>query len=146
MFETIVVGTDGSPNAEQAVKAATRVALDGGGAVHLVAVFPPPPEGLDGLLAQVPEAVRAELDPSAAAAAHLLAAEKIVSASGVRFEAHHAQGDPAEIILDIAEQTSADLIVVGSRGAGPGRRFTMGTVSTKVSQGAPIAVLIVPAT
>ena len=83
MFAVIVVGTDGSPNAEQAVKAAARIATDDGGTVHVVAAHPPPRADIEPLMAQVPDAVRAEFDPPASAAAHLLAADRILTGAGV---------------------------------------------------------------
>ena len=51
-------------------------------------------------------------------------------------------GLPAEALLDAAKD--ADLIVVGSRGAGGFSRLLMGSVSYQVAHHAHIPVLIVP--
>jgi nucleotide-binding universal stress UspA family protein len=51
-------------------------------------------------------------------------------------------GLPAEAILDAAKD--ADLIVVGSRGAGGFSRLLMGSVSSQVTHHAHVPVLIVP--
>jgi nucleotide-binding universal stress UspA family protein len=53
------------------------------------------------------------------------------------------RGDPAQGLIDVAETTHADLIVVGSRGMHGGRRFLLGNVPNKVSHHAPCSVMIV---
>jgi nucleotide-binding universal stress UspA family protein len=53
------------------------------------------------------------------------------------------QGSPAATILEYAEESSADLIVMGSRGLGSIKEFFLGSVSHDVVQEARIPVLIV---
>ena len=62
---------------------------------------------------------------------------------GVEAECYARRGDPAEAILDVAEEQDADLIVVGSKGMHGSRRFLLGSVPDKVSHHAPCSVLIV---
>ena len=64
-------------------------------------------------------------------------------AIGVEAECYARRGDPAEAILDVAEEQEADLIVVGSKGMHGSRRFLLGSVPDKVSHHAPCSVLIV---
>src|ERR1700761_6626281 len=52
-------------------------------------------------------------------------------------------GLPAEELLNAA--TAADMVVVGSRGAGGFKRLLMGSVSTQVTLHAPRPVLLIPA-
>jgi nucleotide-binding universal stress UspA family protein len=52
-------------------------------------------------------------------------------------------GDPADVILTVAENHDIDLIIMGSRGLGAMARFLRGSTSTKVSAHAPCAVLVV---
>ena len=52
-------------------------------------------------------------------------------------------GLPSEALLDAA--AGADMIVVGSRGAGGFKRLLMGSVSTQVSHHAQCPVVIIPA-
>jgi nucleotide-binding universal stress UspA family protein len=59
---------------------------------------------------------------------------------------HSRQGDPADAILDVAEETSADLIVVGNKGMTGAKRFLLGSVPNKVSHHAPCSVLIIRTT
>ena len=48
------------------------------------------------------------------------------------------QGDPADAILDVAEEQEADLVVVGNKGMTGAKRFLLGSVPNKVSHHAPV--------
>jgi nucleotide-binding universal stress UspA family protein len=65
---------------------------------------------------------------------------------GVEAEPYPRQGDPADAILDVAEETKADLIVVGNKGMTGAKRFLLGSVPNKVSHHAPCGVYIVRTT
>ena len=56
------------------------------------------------------------------------------------------EGDPADAILDVAEEKSADLIVVGNKGMTGAKRFLLGSVPNKVSHHAPCSVMIIRTT
>ncbi|MDR3641007.1 MAG: universal stress protein [Humidesulfovibrio sp.] len=53
------------------------------------------------------------------------------------------QGDPIETILDTAEASGADLIILGSRGRHGAKRMLLGSVSATVCEHAKCDVLIV---
>ncbi len=53
------------------------------------------------------------------------------------------EGAPSEAILSVAEETKADLIVVGNKGMTGARRFLLGSVPNNVSHHAPCSVIIV---
>ena len=53
------------------------------------------------------------------------------------------RGDPADSILDVAEERNADLIIVGNRGRTGAKRFLLGSVPNRISHHAPCAVLII---
>ena len=79
--------------------------------------------------------------------ATLTAAAEEAKAEGVAVVAIHArQGDPADAILDVAEERGADLIVVGNKGMTGAKRFLLGSVPNKVSHHAPCSVLIIRTT
>ena len=63
--------------------------------------------------------------------------------AGVDVETFAREGDPADAILDVAEERNADLIVVGNKGMTGARRFLLGSVPNKVSHHAPCSVLII---
>jgi nucleotide-binding universal stress UspA family protein len=73
------------------------------------------------------------------------AAEQIKQA-GVDVETNARQGDPADAILDVAEEQNADLIVVGNKGMSGAKRFLLGSVPNKVSHHAPCSVMIIRTT
>jgi nucleotide-binding universal stress UspA family protein len=56
------------------------------------------------------------------------------------------EGDPADAILDVAEERGSDLIVVGNKGMTGAKRFLLGSVPNKVSHHAPCSVLIIRTT
>jgi nucleotide-binding universal stress UspA family protein len=67
-------------------------------------------------------------------------------AKGVEAESHARLGDPADALLEVAEEEGADLIVVGNRGMTGAKRFLLGSVPNKISHHAPCSVLIVRTT
>ena len=52
-------------------------------------------------------------------------------------------GSPAEVIVSMAEEQKADLIVMGARGLGPVKEWLLGSVSHRILTLAPCATLIV---
>ena len=65
---------------------------------------------------------------------------------GVEVETYAREGDPADAILDVAEEQNADLIVVGNKGMTGAKRFLLGSVPNKVSHHAPCSVMIIRTT
>ena len=65
---------------------------------------------------------------------------------GVAVSTYARQGDPADAILDVAEEQHADLIVVGNKGMTGAKRFLLGSVPNKVSHHAPCTVMIIRTT
>ncbi len=63
---------------------------------------------------------------------------------GVAVEkAHHVAGEPDVEVVALAEKVGADLVVVGSRGAGAFKRAPMGGVSESIVRHAHCPVLVV---
>jgi nucleotide-binding universal stress UspA family protein len=69
-----------------------------------------------------------------------------IAGEGIEISLHARQGAPADAILDVAEEVSADLIVVGNKGMTGARRFLLGSVPNRISHHAPCAVLIIRTT
>ena len=69
-----------------------------------------------------------------------------IKEAGVNVETYSRQGDPADAILDVAEEKNADLIVVGNKGMTGAKRFLLGSVPNKVSHHAPCSVMIIRTT
>ena len=92
---------------------------------------------------QVPEDLQWMINPREDVQATLEAAASEIRAAGVEVEVFALQGDPADAILDVAEERGSDLIVVGNKGMTGAKRFLLGSVPNKVSHHAPCSVLII---
>jgi nucleotide-binding universal stress UspA family protein len=69
-----------------------------------------------------------------------------IEAAGIQVEIYAREGDPADAILDVAEEQNADLIIVGNKGMTGAKRFLLGSVPNKVSHHAPCSVMIIRTT
>ncbi|MDQ6818663.1 MAG: universal stress protein [Actinomycetota bacterium] len=141
MSDAIVVGTDGSDTAGRAVDEAIRMAKALDAEVHIVSAYEPlrnakivgAPEGAAKVWAPLPDTlVNATVDQAAAK----------VRISGVGVKTHAVEKDPADALLQVAEDVGANMIVVGSKGM-HGARRVLGSVPNKVSHQAHCNVLIV---
>ncbi len=147
MFGSIVVGTDGSDTATEAVRNAVDLAKSVGAKVQLVSAYEPVSnQRLREETNQVPEDMQWMVNPREDVDATLSAAAELAEEAGVEAEKFARQGDPADAILDVAEETKADLIIVGNKGMTGARRFLLGSVPNKVSHHAPCSVLIIRTT
>lgn len=145
MISSVIVGTDGSDTANQAVEAAARLAASTGARLAIVSAYAPVAKSrLRAEKRQAPSDVewavneREDVDDLLAAAkrtAEGLGAERVRTAA--------REGDPAEVIIDVAEEMHCDLVVVGNQGMTGSRRFLLGAVPDKLSHHARCSVLIV---
>ena len=147
MFDGIVVGTDGSETAAVAVNHAIELAKATGGRLEIVSAFEPvPAERLREEASEIPGDIAYGVGPREDVNANLDSAVTKAKDAGVESTIHPREGDPADAILDVAEETGADLIVVGNKGMTGARRFLLGSVPNKVSHHAPCSVFIVRTT
>ena len=140
--ESIVVGTDGSDTAGDAVKEAIRLATVLGGELHIVSAFEP----LRGAkVAGAPEAAAEVFAPGPDSEVETILAEAAAAArmAGASVETHAVRKGPADALLEVADSVDADLIVVGSRGMHGAKRLVLGSVPNSVSHRASCNVLIV---
>ena len=148
MFETIVVGTDGSDTAGRAVAQAVQLAGALGARLLIVSAFEPvAPSRLREEARQVPADLEWMVNPREDVNATLRAAAEQAEEGGIgRVETFAREGDPADAILDVAEEQGADLIVVGNKGMTGAKRFLLGSVPNKISHHSPCSVLIIRTT
>jgi nucleotide-binding universal stress UspA family protein len=147
MFRSIVVGTDGSDTATQAVLQAVDLARSVGAKIELVSAYEPVAgQRLREERRQAPEDLQWAINPREDVDATLETAAQVARDAGVTAELYARQGDPADAILDVAEELQADLIVVGNKGMTGAKRFLLGSVPNKVSHHAPCSVLIIRTT
>ena len=147
MFKTIVVGTDGSDTATQAVRQAVDLSRALGASLEIVSAYEPvPAQRIREERLQAPEDLQWAIGPREDVDVTLEAAAAVAREAGVTVNVYPRQGDPADAILDVAEERNADLIVVGNKGMTGARRFLLGSVPNKVSHHAPCSVLIIRTT
>ena len=146
MFRSIVVGTDGSDTATEAVRQAIELARAVGARIELVSAYEPVSDARLREEIVVPEDLHWIVNPREDVVATLEAAASEIRRAGVEVEVFARQGDPADAILDVAEERGSDLIVVGNKGMTGAKRFLLGSVPNKVSHHAPCSVLIIRTT
>jgi nucleotide-binding universal stress UspA family protein len=147
MFGSIVVGTDGSETASEAVRQATELARLTGSRIHLVSAYEPVGEARLRIERQeVPADLQWMVNPRKDVEAALEEASEGIREAGVEVATYAVQGDPADAILDVAEEQGANLIVVGNRGMTGAKRFLLGSVPNKISHHAPCTVMIIRTT
>ncbi len=136
-YATVVVGTDGSGPAEEAVRTAAELAAAGGMRLVVVSAFGTVPQGDPGASPIVPaDRHRAE---EVAGRGRALAEELGVADP----EALTVEGPSADVLLEAAQRTGADLLVLGSRGVTRPQRALLGATANRVSHHATCDVLIV---
>ena len=147
MFGSIVVGTDGSETAGEAVRQATELAKAVGARIHVVSAFEPVgSQRLREERVQAPDDMQWMVHEREDVDATLRKAGESIQEVGVDVEVYARQGDPADAILDVAEEQNADLIIVGNKGMTGAKRFLLGSVPNKVSHHAPCSVMIIRTT
>jgi len=138
---TIVIATDGSPQAGEAVEYGLELAAAEHAKAVLLQVMPPTDwTRLDRgrALRPLPEELRLHAAPALAAAAQR-AAEL-----GVAWTTEVVAGRPADEIVAYADSIGADAIVVGSRGRGAVAGALLGSVSREVLRESRTPVVVVP--
>jgi nucleotide-binding universal stress UspA family protein len=135
-MERIVVGFDGSEHGRKALARAAEIA--NGATIAVVSAAGPSPLRTKDMSMSPEDPADADVRTKALAEAREYLEGK--GAKAVYVEGH---GNPADVIVQEAEDSGADLIVVGTRGLNAAQRVFMGSVSTNVVHHAPCDVLVV---
>ena len=144
MIQIVAVGTDGSDTASKAVDFALDIAERFGAKVVVASSYRP--VGEDRIRKEqrdAPEDVQWSINPTEDVDSALRGVEEKARGRGLNVTSEARQGDPADVLCDIAEQHGADLLVVGNRGM---QRRVLGSVPNSVSHKAPCSVVIVKTT
>ncbi|HEX2088533.1 MAG TPA: universal stress protein [Actinomycetota bacterium] len=124
-YRRIMVATDGSETANTALEKAARVASRCATELLIATAFQPPNYDKD--IAQE------VLDYSREATRRF----------GVEAQTEMQRGEPADVIIEIAQRRRADCIVIGNQGMEKVRRFRLGSLPEQVAHYAPCDLLIV---
>ncbi|NMG82727.1 MAG: universal stress protein [Methanosarcinales archaeon] len=145
IYNKIVVATDGSEEAEKAIKCAVELARLAEAKLYALYVVDRAAFLTTPLVTMPIDVAWGELEE------HFRhegaeATKKITEAGaavGVKVEENMLEGHPAEEIIKFSEELPADLIVMGSLGKSGFSRFLLGSVADKVTRNAKLPVMVV---
>jgi nucleotide-binding universal stress UspA family protein len=133
MISTIAVGTDGSDTAAKAVDFACELAQRYDARLVLLSAYAA--RRGDGSQWAATDAIATE---------RLLArAEEAAAERGIDCSTAMSEGDPAEVLVELAERHGVDLLVIGNKGM---ERRVLGSVPNTVTHKANCSVLVVKTT
>ena len=137
-MNNILIATDGSESAEQALEVAIEFARQMGASLQVVSVRPPLPVGHTG-----PSPAILDVEEEHGAERIAAAAAERAKRSRVEATPHVARGDVVDNIVASVNELGADLLVVGSRGHGAIAGVMLGSVSHALIRQSPVPVTIV---
>ena len=139
MISTIAVGTDGSATASEAVRMAADLARQLDAKLVLLSAFKDSGRPASG------ESVELQWASSDAARVRefLNRAEGDLREEGIDCATRVDEGDPADVLVRLAAECGADLLVIGNKGL---QRRVLGSVPNSVAHKAPCSVLVVKTT
>lgn len=138
------MGTDGSQTAQEAVRKAAELARLCNAQLHVVTAYGATTavSALAGAAGYASEALALPAQRSDAESL-LDRALSGVDTDGLTVAVRARQGDAADVLMSVAQDVQADLIVIGNRGMTGARRFILGSVPNRVAHHAECSVHIV---
>lgn len=137
----ILVPVDGSAHALDAVRHALHLHREGLRASFVLTAVQEPIYGFEMMLPA--DASLVDRLSGAMGERALAEAETLCKTAALSFEREIGSGEPAPVLLDIAERFGCEAIIMGARGRGALRSALLGSVSQAVLQSATIPVTIV---
>jgi nucleotide-binding universal stress UspA family protein len=137
MISTVAVGTDGSATAADAIRMAAEMARRHDAEVVLLSAFQDSPPTGD------PDELQWASNPSARVREIVSRAADDLERDGIACKVLVDGGDPAEVLVRLASECGADVLVIGNKGM---RRRVLGSVPNTVTHKAPCSVLVVKTT
>jgi nucleotide-binding universal stress UspA family protein len=141
MVKTIAVGTDGSDTAQKAVDFALDMAERYKAKVVFASAYVPVSESrLRKEQEEAPSDIQWSINPSEEVDATLRKVEEQAKERGIDYSSDARNGDPADVLVEVAADNDVDVLVVGNKGM---QRRILGSVPNTVSHNAPCSVMIV---
>jgi nucleotide-binding universal stress UspA family protein len=137
VISTVAVGTDGSETASEAVKQAAEFAERFDAKLVLLSAFkngPPPPDT---------DESQWSYSPAAQLRGFLSRTEAEMNERGLECTTAVEEGDPAEVLVRLAGECGADVLVIGNKGM---QRRVLGSVPKSVALNADCSVFVVKTT
>jgi nucleotide-binding universal stress UspA family protein len=141
MLSTIAVGTDGSATAAKAVEAAAEIAKRFDAKLVLLSASQNARQAVS--LGGQSEELQWATNPDARMREMLHRTEQDLADQRIDCTSLIEEGEPAEVLIRLAEQCKADLLVIGNRGM---HRRVLGSVPNSVTHKAPCSVYVVKTT
>jgi nucleotide-binding universal stress UspA family protein len=139
MLATIAVGTDGSATASEAVKVAAEMAQRFDARLVLLSAVKELGDASSGSA----EELQWAYNPDSRVREILYRTEQDLRERNIECSSMVDEGDPAEVLIRLAEECDADLLVIGNKGM---QRRVLGSVPNSVTHRAPCSVYVVKTT
>jgi nucleotide-binding universal stress UspA family protein len=139
MLATIAVGTDGSATAAEAVKVAAEMAQRFEAQLVLLSAV----SGSSGSGSGKSEELQWAHNPDSRVREILRRTEEDLRDQSIECRSLVDEGDPADVLIRLAEECDADLLVIGNKGM---QRRVLGSVPNSVTHKAPCSVYVVKTT
>jgi nucleotide-binding universal stress UspA family protein len=144
MINSVAVGTDGSDTASTAVDFAIDLAQKYGARLVVISSYRPVNESrLKSEQKDAPEDIQWSINPTEDVDAILSDVEEKAQEAGLSVTTVAGDGEPADVLVDHAEQQGADVLVVGNKGM---QRRILGSVPNSVAHKATCTVVVVKTT
>jgi nucleotide-binding universal stress UspA family protein len=137
VISTVAVGTDGSETAREAVEQAAEFAKRFDAKLVLLSAFkegPPPPGAAES---------QWSYSPAAQLKGILSRTEAEMNQQGIECTTAVDEGDPADVLVRLADDCGADVLVIGNKGM---QRRVLGSVPKSIAQNADCSVFVVKTT
>jgi nucleotide-binding universal stress UspA family protein len=143
-IDTVAVGTDGSDTATRAVEFALDLADKFSSRVVFISSYRPVSESrLKHEQKDAPEDIQWAINPAEDVEDALRQVEAMADERGLKWTSEAREGQPADVLVDLAEEHDADVLVIGNKGM---HRRVIGSVPNSVTHKAKCSVMIVKTT
>ena len=143
MISTVAVGTDGSDTASKAVETAADMARRYDAKLVLISAFSDSKGGGPTNLSGSSLEIQWATSPAARLTEQLERVQQELRGQGLDCSTLIEEGDPADVLVSLAERCGADVLVIGNKGM---QRRMLGSVPNSVTHKAGCSVLVVKTT